>query len=992
MKRLISVILILSPIVFTILLLSSCANIGSISGGPKDSIPPEMLGSRPAMNDTSFADKKIDIYFDEYFELKDINQEFVASPPFKEKPDFKIRKRSLRIKFNEPLKDSVTYTLKFGNAVADYNEGNILKDFQFVFSTKNEIDSFAIQGNLKNAFDLKVPENTFVLIFENNEDSIPFKSLSSYVSKIDSSGNFSIDHIRPGAYKIFALSDLNTNKIADSFEPRAFLDSLIIPDIEPFTKIDSIKAGTILHDTEDVELSDSLERDTVIITNTYKTLPSNIQLYLFEEENFKQRVLDYTREERGKIGLIFELPIDSGFSLKPLNFEIAAENYLLEKNLKGDTITWWINDTTIMAKDSLEIDVAFNTIDSLGDQMLKHDTLLLEFRKKKDKDAWKRKKEDETEVVVKEYLKLSYLAKEKKVEMDKKLRIESPIPLINVDTSRMRLFEIYDTTSTDPKKQEIVKAYRLKKDQLQFKFRRPVAKDFTLHLLNFEADNWYTSSALDSNRIYNCRITNQEIAQTDTIKLVVNYDNHFFFDQIQVLSDSVSMPITPHKILSRKRDEAEKIVLVFDKPVLTRLEVIPDDFFAKGNWYRVAKSRSSDTITINLTSKEISNKDTLTFAVRCFDHLDINNDSIYFEETMRLTYSDTKQFLVMAQRIKSDDFKLVFNKKLEQTPTIETIGFTLNTRWHKLEKNEEGDTLSYHITDDFVSSMDTLNLIFRYKDTDRKNNVTNFADTLELVSRKKFEFNKKTQKSTSPKDDKPKEETVSVYLPRKFELTKDSLYIRQRLLNAEWKAETKYLLRLDSLAFVNIYDVYNKAEDYEFSTREEDYYTTLALNLTNIRANKKVTDVDSLSVGSDSITTALDSTALSVPDSIEEKEIPKKEFVVQRHLIDSMIGEGNIIVQLLGKEQVVVKEYFISEDQEILMDFLHPGDYELRIIYDRNNNGKWDTGNYFEGIQPERVIMNGKILQLKSNFENKLTWDAGKTLIQSFSADGVDQK
>ncbi len=989
MKRHLSVILILSNIVLAMFLMDSCANIGNITGGPKDSIPPVMIGSKPVLNDTSFADKKIDIYFNEYFELKDINQEFVASPPFEETPDFKVRKKSLRVKFNEPLKDSVTYTLKFGNAIADFNEGNILEGFQFVFSTKDEIDSFAIKGNVKNAYDLKIPENTFVLIFENHEDSIPYKSLSSYMSKIDTSGNFSIDHIRPGAYKIFALSDLNTNKKADSFEPRAFLDSLIVPGIEPFTKVDSVKAGTVLHDTEDAELSDSLERDTVIITNTYKTLPSSLQLYLFEEAKFKQRVQDYKREERGKMELSFELPVDSNFSIKPLNFEIAPQNYLLEKNLASDTITWWINDTTIMAKDSLKLDLAYLTVDSLGESIIGHDTLVFEFREKKDKDAWKRKKSKEEQTVVKkEYLKLSYLAEDNKVEMDKKLRIESPVPLIHVDTSRMRLFEIYDTTTVDPKKQEIIKAYRLKKDELQFKFRRPIARNFTLRSLNFDDENWYTASPSDSNRVYNCRITNQEVAQLDTIKIVVDYDNHFFFEQIQVLSDTVLMPITSHKILSRKRDEAEKITLVFDKPLQTLLEVVPDDFFASGNWYRVTKNRTSDTVTINLTSKEISNRDTLTFAVKCFDHMDINNDSVYFEETMRLTYSDSEQYLVMAQRKKNNSINLIFNKGLQQLPTVEPLGFTLNTTWYKLEDNATRDTLKYEITDSFVSDMDTLRLVFKYKDADRKGNVTNFADTLELISRKMLDFKKKTSKGVTPDSrTSKKEETVSVYLPRKFDLTRDSLKIRQRLLNSEWKAKTKYILRLDSMAFINIYDVYNKAEDYEFATREEDYYTSLVLDLTNIKARLKTHETDSLASGLDSL-----NTEVAVSDSLENKEVSKKEFNVPRYWIDSIIGKGNIIVQLLGKKGGVVKEYSISEDQKIVMDFLHPGDYELKIIFDRNNNGKWDTGNYFEGIQPERVIMNGKVLQLKSNFENQLSWDVGKTLIQSFTADQIDSK
>ena len=133
MGRLFSYTFYTFSLVLLVFLSHSCANIGNISGGPKDSIPPVVIASRPLLMDTGFKDNQVIIYFNEYFDLKEINQEFIASPPFKETPDFKIKKRSLHIKFKEPLKDSVTYSLKFGDAIVDYNEGNKLKNYQFVF-------------------------------------------------------------------------------------------------------------------------------------------------------------------------------------------------------------------------------------------------------------------------------------------------------------------------------------------------------------------------------------------------------------------------------------------------------------------------------------------------------------------------------------------------------------------------------------------------------------------------------------------------------------------------------------------------------------------------------------------------------------------------------------------------------------------------------------------------------------------------------------------
>lgn len=48
-------------------------------GGPKDTIPPKVMGATPAFNTTNFTGTRIYITFDEYVQLKDQQKEF--SPP-----------------------------------------------------------------------------------------------------------------------------------------------------------------------------------------------------------------------------------------------------------------------------------------------------------------------------------------------------------------------------------------------------------------------------------------------------------------------------------------------------------------------------------------------------------------------------------------------------------------------------------------------------------------------------------------------------------------------------------------------------------------------------------------------------------------------------------------------------------------------------------------------------------------------------------------------
>lgn len=58
--------------------------------------------------------------------------------------------------------------------------------------------------------------------------------------------------------------------------------------------------------------------------------------------------------------------------------------------------------------------------------------------------------------------------------------------------------------------------------------------------------------------------------------------------------------------------------------------------------------------------------------------------------------------------------------------------------------------------------------------------------------------------------------------------------------------------------------------------------------------------------------------------------------------------------------------------KEINYRLFRPGEYEVRILYDRNQNSKWDTGNYWLKLQPERVVARPQILNIRPNFDNDL--------------------
>lgn len=59
--------------------------------------------------------------------------------------------------------------------------------------------------------------------------------------------------------------------------------------------------------------------------------------------------------------------------------------------------------------------------------------------------------------------------------------------------------------------------------------------------------------------------------------------------------------------------------------------------------------------------------------------------------------------------------------------------------------------------------------------------------------------------------------------------------------------------------------------------------------------------------------------------------------------------------------------------KDINFSLFRPGDYEIRILYDANSNGKWDTGNYWEKVQPEKIISDGKKYTVRPNWDNEIT-------------------
>jgi hypothetical protein len=312
-----------------------------------------MLRSLPQPNSTNFNGKKITFYFDEYVQLKDINQKFILSPPPEKMPEVRLKGKSIDIIFSEELLSDATYTLYFSDAIADNNEGNKLQNFEFAFSTGPIIDSLMLKGTVIDAYTLEPVEGVLVMLYNQFDDSIPIKSKPIYVSKTNKQGAFSLSNIKYANYKIFALDDKNANYKFDQASERVAFE------------LDTLRKETLTTKTSKAQIVDSL-------TNT---LRQKVQMKMFNEESRIQRLLDFSRPSRRRLILGFSIPVVGEVNLFPVNSQFSEIWHLKEVSSKGDSISYWITDNLMQLRDTLMIRVEYLKSDSLQNLVPTADTL-----------------------------------------------------------------------------------------------------------------------------------------------------------------------------------------------------------------------------------------------------------------------------------------------------------------------------------------------------------------------------------------------------------------------------------------------------------------------------------------------------------------------------------------------------------------------------------------------------------------------------------------
>ena len=350
---------------------------------------------------------------------------------------------------------------------------------------------------------------------------------------------------------------------------------------------------------------------------------------------------------------------------------------------------------------------------------------------------------------------------------------------------------------------------------------------------------------------------------------------------------------------------------------------------------------------------------------------------------------NTRQFFSRSQRDKENHFILKFSAKADTLPTLTGLNFDAKDAF-VIEANEGNDSICYWIKDSLVYQMDTLAVQMDYLYTDSLDQLVPKTDTIylankltreqrEKLAKKEAEAKEKERKKKEKKGEKIEKEktvflTMNVDAPSSFDVNRnitlsfeepieridtsaihmsvkvdtlwqetpflfvaDTLLPRKYEILAEWEPEKEYRLTIDSAAIVGLYGLHTNKVEQTVKVKKLDEYGTLLLNLQG--------------------------------------------------------APSTSMVELLDNGGKVLRQQRITSENTADFYYLAPNTkYYIRLFNDRNGNGKWDTGNVKQALQPEEVYYCPKVWEMKANFEFEETWNIHSTPVDKQKLDEIKKQ
>ena len=337
----------------------------------------------------------------------------------------------------------------------------------------------------------------------------------------------------------------------------------------------------------------------------------------------------------------------------------------------------------------------------------------------------------------------------------------------------------------------------------------------------------------------------------------------------------------------------------------------------------------------------------------------------------------TERYLLKTERAVPEKFTVYFSTPADTLPNIRAINFN-DSNAFVTEATAGKDTITYWLRDTALVNQDTLRLEMDYYMTDTLGNMTLQTDTLEMLAKvpyekrmkqkaeelekweKKAEKAKKKGKEPEPRPDLPllkpkitipqkmspdknitlefdtplmRLDTAAIHLYSKIDtlwynsplqVETDTVRRRRYIIKGEWRPDMEYSLEIDSAAFRDIYG--NVSDKYKggIKVAVNDTFASLFVNIHGVENDT-----------------------------------------------------AQVIVYMMDKSETV-KATAVAREGTAEFYYIEPGEYYLKALVDENRNGQWDTGDYSEGRQPEKVFYKPEAVECKAKWDLTTEFDFRK--------------
>ena len=211
----------LCALLASLLLLTSCATPVPPTGGPRDETPPEIVESVPDAGAVNVDRESLLITFSEYVDDRSFAQAFSMTPAFSRTPEFAWSRRTVEVRFPEPLRENTTYVVTLDRGLRDVRGAALSRPITLAFSTGPTISVGTIVGRVVMSSDGQPAAGADVFAYSAFDTSEALPERPVYRTQTDQSGAFTFEHLTEETYFVAALRDQNRNLRPDAQEPSA---------------------------------------------------------------------------------------------------------------------------------------------------------------------------------------------------------------------------------------------------------------------------------------------------------------------------------------------------------------------------------------------------------------------------------------------------------------------------------------------------------------------------------------------------------------------------------------------------------------------------------------------------------------------------------------------------------------------------------------------------------------------------------------------------